>query len=83
LGDKTSAAYTFVLQVVAIGLLVFLFLVVMLVLVGNSPIMILFTPSGIFLEIILVIYFWVIVFPSSGKPKKNKKSGKKREKEKV
>ncbi|MFZ7138396.1 MAG: hypothetical protein ACOWW1_08270 [archaeon] len=81
MGDKTSAVYTFILQLVAIGLLAFLFLVVMLVLVGNSPIMILFTPSGILLEIILVIYFWLIAFPGAGKPKKNKKSDKKEEKE--
>ena len=81
MGDKTNAVYTFILQVIAIGLLVFLFLVVMLVLVGNSPIMILFTPSGILLEIIFVIYFWLIIFPLSSKPKKNKKSDKKEEKE--
>jgi hypothetical protein len=81
LGDKTSAVYTFILQLVAIGLLAFLFLVVMLVLVGNAPIMILFTPSGILLEIILIIYFWLIAFPGAGKSKKNKKSDKKEEKE--
>ena len=34
MGDKTNAVCTFILQVIAIGLLVFLFLVVMLVLVG-------------------------------------------------
>ncbi|MDG6222165.1 MAG: hypothetical protein QCH99_02760 [Candidatus Bathyarchaeota archaeon] len=77
MGGKTSAIYTFVLQLIAIFLLVFLFLVVMLVIVGNSPIMILFTPSGILLEIIFVIYFWLIIFPLSGKPKKPKKSDKK------
>ncbi|MCW8802743.1 MAG: hypothetical protein OQK81_05240 [Candidatus Bathyarchaeota archaeon] len=81
MGDKTNAVYTFILQVIAIGLLVFLFLVVMLVLVGNSPIMILLTPSGLLLETILVIYFWLIVFPFSGKAKKNKKTDKKEEKE--
>ncbi|WNZ28726.1 MAG: hypothetical protein IAX21_08735 [Candidatus Bathyarchaeota archaeon] len=80
MGGKTSAIYTFVLQLIAIFLLVFLFLVVMLVIVGNSPIMILFTPSGILLEIIFVIYFWLIIFPLSGKPKKPKKSDKKERK---
>ena len=81
MGDKASAVYTFILQLMGIGLLVFLFLVIILVLVGNTPIMILFTPSGILLEIIFVIYFWVIIFPLSDKPKKNKKPDKKEEKE--
>ena len=81
MGDKTSAVYTFVLQILAIWLLVFLFLVVMLVIVGNSPIMILFTPSGILLEIIFVFYFWLIVFPFSSKSKKKKKPNKKEPKE--
>jgi len=75
MGEKTSVIFTFVLQLIGIFLLVFLFLVVMLVLVGNSPIMILFTPAGILLEIIFVFYFWLIIFPFSGKVKK--KSDKK------
>ena len=77
MGEKTSVIFTFVLQLIGIFLLVFLFLVVMLVLVGNSPIMILFTPAGILLEIIFVFYFWLIIFPFSGKVKKTKKSDKK------
>ncbi len=81
MGDKTSAVYTLILQIIAIGLLVFLFLVVMLVIIGNAPIMILFTPSGFLLEAILVIYFWLIIFPLASKPKKSKKSHKKEEKE--
>lgn len=83
MGDKTSALYTFILQIIAIGLLVFLFLVIMLVLVGKAPIMILFTPSGFLLEFILVIYFWLLIFPLSSKHKKPKKSNKKEEKEQV
>ena len=81
MGSKASAIYTFILQLLGVGLLVFLFLLVMLVLVGKSPIMILFTPSGLLLEIIFIIYFWLILFPLSGKPKKKKKSDKKEEKE--
>ena len=76
MGDKTSAIYTFVLQILAIWLLVFLFLVVMLVIVGKSPIMILFTAPGILLEVIFVFYFWLIVFPFSSKVKKKKKPKK-------
>jgi len=83
MGDKTSAVYTFILQIIAIGLLVFLFLVIMLVLVGKAPIMILFTPSGFLLEFILVIYFWLLIFPLSSKHKKPKKSDKKEEKGQV
>ena len=77
MGAKASAVYTFVLQLVGISLLVFLFLVVMLVLVGNMPFMILFTPSGILLEIILLVYFWLIVFPLADKTKKRTKGNKK------
>lgn len=80
MGDKTSAVYTFILQLVVVTLVVFLFLIVMLVLVGNVPILILFTPSGILLETIFIFYFWLIIFPLSGKPKK-KNDDKKEEKQ--
>ena len=73
MGDKKSAIYTFVLQLIMISLLVFLFLVVMLVLVGNTPVMILFTAPGILLQIILIFYFAIIVFATSGKSSKTKK----------
>jgi len=79
MGDKTSAVYTFILQLVVVALLVFLFLIVMLVLVGKAPILILFTLSGILLETIFIFYFWLIFFPLSGKQKKkndDKKEGK-------
>lgn len=77
MGAKASAIYTFVLQLIGISLLVFLFLVIMFVLVGNMPFMILFTPSGVLLEMMLIIYFWLIIFPLSGKNKKSEKSTKK------
>ena len=57
-----SSLYMLALQLVAIGLFVLLFLLVMLVLVGNVPVSILFSTPGIFLQLVLVFLFWLLLF---------------------
>ena len=62
MGDKKGSVYLFILQLIVVYLLVILFLVVMLVIIGNAPVLILFTAPGIFLQVVLISYFWLLLF---------------------
>lgn len=75
MGLQKGSVYTFIAQLILIYLLVLLFLLVMLVIIGNAPVLILFTAPGIFLQVVLIIYFWLFLFslPKSPIFKKSKK----------
>ena len=62
MGDKKGSVYLFILQLIVVYPLVILFLVVMLVIIGNAPVLILFTAPGIFLQVVLISYFWLLLF---------------------
>lgn len=76
-GVTISSVFTFIAQLILSYLIVLLFLIVTLIIIGKAPILILVTPPGIFLQVILVIYFWVIMFALPSKPKIFKKQNKK------
>lgn len=77
MGLKKGSVYTFIAQLIITYLMVLLFLLVMLVVIGNAPVLILFTAPGIFLQIVLIIYFWLLLFsvpdksPMFKKPNRN------------
>ncbi len=77
MGPKKGSVYTFIAQLIMTYLMVLLFLLVMLVIIGNAPVLILFTAPGIFLQVVLIIYFWLILFsvpdksPMFKKPNRN------------
>ncbi|TET24608.1 MAG: hypothetical protein E3J73_07900 [Candidatus Bathyarchaeum sp.] len=77
MGLKKGSVYTFIAQLIMTYLMVLLFLLVMLVVIGNAPVLILFTAPGIFLQIVLIIYFWLLLFsvpdksPMFKKPNRN------------
>lgn len=77
MGTKKGSVYTFIAQLIMTYLMVLLFLLVMLVIIGNAPVLILFTAPGIFLQVVLIIYFWLILFsvpdksPMFKKPNRN------------
>jgi len=74
MGLKKGSVYTFIAQLILIYLLVLLFLLVMLVIIGNAPVLILFTAPGIFLQVVLIIYFWLFLFSLPDKSPTFKKS---------
>jgi len=76
MGLKKGSVYTFILQLIVIYLLVLLFLLVMLVIIGNAPVLILFTAPGIFLQVVLILYFWLFLFSIPSKSPIFKKSKK-------
>jgi hypothetical protein len=76
MGLQKGSVYTFILQLIVIYLLVLLFLLVMLVIIGNAPVLILFTAPGIFLQVVLILYFWLFLFSIPRKPQISKKSKK-------
>ena len=63
--------YMFVLQLIVSYLFVVLFLLVMFVIVGDAPAQILFTPHGVFLQAIIVGYFWLLLFAHGSKSVSN------------
>jgi len=77
MGAKKGSVYTFIAQLIMTYLMVLLFLLVMLVIIGNVSVLILFTAPGIFLQVVLIIYFWLILFsvpdksPMFKKPNRN------------
>jgi len=77
MGLKKGSVYTFIAQLIMTYLMVLLFLLVMLVIIGNAPVLILFTAPGIFLQVVLIIYFWLTLFsvpdksPMFKKPNRN------------
>jgi len=74
MGLKKGSVYTFIVQLILIYLIVLLFLLVMLVIIGNAPVLILFTVPGIFLQVVLIIYFWLFLFSLPSKSPTFKKS---------
>lgn len=76
MGLQKGSVYTFIAQLIMIYLLVLLFLLVMLVIIGNTPVLILFTAPGIFLQVVLIIYFWLFLFSLPDKSPIFKKSKK-------
>ena len=75
-GVKVGSVFTFIAQVILSYLIALLFLIVTLIIVGRAPVLILVTPPGIFLQGILVAYFWVLLFALPDKPKIFKKQSK-------
>jgi hypothetical protein len=75
-GVKISSVFTFIAQLILSYLLVLLFLIVTLIIIGHTPVMILFTSPGIFLQAVLMIYFWVILFALPDKPQIFKKKNR-------
>ena len=77
MGLKKGSVYTFIAQLIMSYLMVLLFLLVMLVVIGKAPVLILFTAPGIFLQVVLIIYFWLLLFsvpdksPMFKKPNRN------------
>lgn len=76
MGLQKGSVYTFIAQLILIYLLVILFLLVMLVIIGDTPVLILFTAPGIFLQVVLIIYFWLFLFSLPDKSPIFKKSKK-------
>jgi hypothetical protein len=74
MGLQKGSVYTVIVQFILIYLLVILFLLVMFVIVGNVPVLILFTAPGIFLQVVLIIFFWLFLFSIPSKPQTFKKS---------
>ena len=70
---KIGSVYTFIAQLILSYLMVLLFLIVTFVIIGKVPATILLTSSGIFLQAVLVLYFWVLLFALPHKPQKAKK----------
>ncbi len=73
MGFKSGAVYTFIAQLILSYLMVLLFLLVTLVIIGTVPVLILFTAPGIFLQLVLIIYFWLLLFSIPDKPQVFKK----------
>jgi len=73
MGLKKGSVYTFIAQLILIYLIVILFLLVMFVIIGNAPVLILFTGPGIFLQVVLIIFFWLFLFSIPSKPPPFKK----------
>ena len=77
MGLKKGSVYTFIAQLIMSYLMVLLFLLVMLVVIGKAPVLILFTAPGIFLQVVLIIYLWLLLFsvpdksPMFKKPNRN------------
>ncbi len=76
MGVKKTTLYIFVLQLILTCFLVLLFLFIMLVIIGNAPVLILFTAPGIFLQIILITYFWLLLFSAPDPSPMLKKSNR-------
>lgn len=68
MGVKLGSVYTFIAQVILSYLIVFLFLIVTFVIVGKAPVLVLITPPGIFLQLILMFYCWLLLFAIPNKP---------------
>ena len=76
IGVKIGSVFTFITQLILSYLMVILFLIVTLIIIGKAPVLILFTPPGIFLQVVLTIYFWVILFALPAKPQIFKKQNR-------
>jgi hypothetical protein len=68
MGVKIGSVYTFIAQVILSYLVVLLFLIVTLVILGNAPVLILVTPPGMFLQLVLMFYCWLLLFAIPNKP---------------
>lgn len=73
-GIKKNWVYMLILQLILSFFIVLLFLLVMLIIIGNVPVMVLFTAPGLFLQLILMIYFWLLLFAIPNKPPVFKKT---------
>jgi hypothetical protein len=77
MGVKIGSVYTFIAQVILSYLVVLLFLIVTLIIVGKAPVLILITPPGMFLQLVLMFYCWLLLFAIPNKPQilgKNKRN---------
>ncbi len=68
MGVKIGSVYTFIAQIILSYLVVLLFLIVTLVIVGKAPVLILITPPGMFLQLVLMFYCWLLLFAIPNKP---------------